>query len=70
MEKLQNNFFKNSKNVSLKDKFNLFVKIPTLFWFFDFENNIDILILNASLTGFILSLIILIIGSGIMNTIQ
>jgi hypothetical protein len=69
MEKLQNNLFKNLKNVSLKDKFNLFVKIPTLFWFFDYENNIDTLILNTSLIGFILSLLILIIGSGIINTI-
>ena len=62
MDKIYKQIVKKSTN-DLSSKLNLFFKIPTIFWFFDWSNNIDNLLLNTSLIGLILSTVILIMGS-------
>jgi len=63
MEKLSIQFEKKSKINEFKSSWDIFMKIPTIFWFFDWKNNIDNLLLNTSLFGFTLSILIMIIGS-------
>ena len=48
----------------LKHKFNLFKQVPTLFWFFDWHNEIDFLLLLTSSIGLVLSLFVFINGMG------
>ena len=48
----------------LKHKLNLFIQVPTLFWFFDWHNEIDFLLLLTSSIGLVLSLFVFINGMG------
>lgn len=63
MEKIHKQLIKRPKFSGFGTKLNLFLNVPTLFWFFDWPNNIDNLILNTSLIGLTLSLVILITGA-------
>lgn len=63
MQKIHQQLIRRPKFASFGTKLNLFLNVPTLFWFFDWANQIDNLLLNTSLAGLTLSIIILIMGS-------
>jgi hypothetical protein len=46
----------------LKAKFSLFFKLPTLFWFFNWRTDIDLLLSGAALAGMTLSGLVLVQG--------
>ncbi len=47
---------------SLGDKFQLFLHLPTFFWFFDYETKIDELLMYTSMIGGVMSILVLITG--------
>ncbi len=66
MEKFVHNYEKSNNNVDLtsfKTKLDLYFKLPTLFWFFDWSNSIDFLLNSTAILGLGLSVLILVLGS-------
>lgn len=63
MEKVLKQLTKKSNVDDFKTTWNIFMKIPSIFWFFDWQNNIDTLLLNTSLFGLSLSVLIMVTGS-------
>ena len=67
MDRIYEQYKKTSKNQSLTEelmvKFSVFIKLPTVFWFFNWSDNIDQLLEITSLVGITLSVLVFLMGA-------